>query len=121
MTYHIVWQAAAVLAAYFVVACLLLRVLGFNACPFAKDRNKNKGRVGPINNPTAPQAGPEPVLHEISPACRARTVGSIGEFSDCLMDKNHACSHALNFGGGRLCFHPRHREIVAQTRPPTDV
>jgi len=93
-----------------------LRVLGFNACPFAKDKNKTELPVEPINDPPAPQSVQEPDSQKISPACRARTVGSIAEFSDCLTDHDRACSHALNFGGGRLCFHPRHREIVAQTR-----
>jgi hypothetical protein len=48
-------------------------------------------------------------------ACRARAVGDIADFAECLTQELDNCAHGIHFGHTRFCWHPRHREIVART------
>jgi hypothetical protein len=43
--------------------------------------------------------------------CRARRMTESCEVVDCLV-ANPTCNHALAFGYGYLCQHPRRKEIV---------
>ena len=47
--------------------------------------------------------------------CRARAVGSITDFAECLVEQPVSCVHGLLFGGARFCWHPRRQDIVART------
>jgi hypothetical protein len=48
-------------------------------------------------------------------SCRARAMGGITDFAECLTQEPANCPHGILFGESRFCQHPRHREIVAQT------
>ena len=48
-------------------------------------------------------------------SCRARAVGDIADFAECLTKQPEGCVHAVPFGESSFCWHPRHREIVART------
>ena len=50
-----------------------------------------------------------------STACRARAVGNIAEFAECLTKQSDACNHSVPFGESHFCWHPQHREIVQRT------
>lgn len=47
--------------------------------------------------------------------CRARRIGVIREFSDCLITSERQCEFSFFFGSGRLCRHPNHALIVSRT------
>ena len=53
-------------------------------------------------------------LQPNGPDCRARDAG-FGDYIDCLVSPDLACSFGLPFGNGRLCMHPARAEIVART------
>jgi hypothetical protein len=40
--------------------------------------------------------------------CRTKHIG-IKEFSECLVNRPHRCSHSTSFGDMFLCFHPHRR------------
>jgi hypothetical protein len=48
--------------------------------------------------------------------CRARAVGEITDFSECLTQKPPNCTYGIPFGESRFCRHPHHQEIAARTR-----
>jgi hypothetical protein len=48
--------------------------------------------------------------------CRARAVGDIAEFSECLSYPPTGCTHGVPYGESRFCQHPQHKEIVAWSR-----
>jgi len=47
--------------------------------------------------------------------CRARAMGEITDFAECLIHETTHCTHGILFGESRFCQHPQHKEIVAQT------
>ena len=47
--------------------------------------------------------------------CQAVDVG-IGDFAECLKAGPATCTHALPFGYGFLCMHPRVADIVENTK-----
>ncbi len=47
--------------------------------------------------------------------CRARALGAITEFAECLAPEPSRCSHGLPFGDSRFCWHPRRQEIITRT------
>jgi hypothetical protein len=49
--------------------------------------------------------------------CRARAVGSITDFAECLTEQPTSCVHGLLFGGARFCWHPRRQDIIDRTNP----
>ena len=49
-------------------------------------------------------------------SCRARAVGDITDFSECLTEQPASCAHGIPFGESRFCQHPQRQEIVARTR-----
>ncbi|HVM51509.1 MAG TPA: hypothetical protein VMU04_25985 [Candidatus Acidoferrum sp.] len=51
----------------------------------------------------------------VSDACRAKPVGNITEFAECLVKGHDDCRHGLRFGESRFCWHPRRQEIIART------
>jgi hypothetical protein len=51
----------------------------------------------------------------IPATCRARPVGGITEFAECLVVEQPRCRHGLLFGNACFCWHPRRQEIVART------
>jgi hypothetical protein len=54
----------------------------------------------------------------IPATCRARPVGGITEFAECLVAEQARCRHRVLFGNARFCWHPRREEIVARTALP---
>jgi hypothetical protein len=48
--------------------------------------------------------------------CRARAVGEIADFSECLAPQPVICPQCIPFGQSHFCQHPQHREIVIRTR-----
>lgn len=47
--------------------------------------------------------------------CRGRDMG-IDDLVECLV-KGPVCAHAISFGRGFFCEHPRRKEIAAKTTP----
>jgi hypothetical protein len=48
-------------------------------------------------------------------SCRARAMGDITDFSECLSKEPASCAHGIPFGEYRFCRHPQHKKIVART------
>ena len=46
--------------------------------------------------------------------CQAKEM--IPDFSECLVENPFSCPFVLPFGSGFLCRHPKHKEIVEQTK-----
>ena len=52
----------------------------------------------------------------VSPACQARRIVGVAEYSECLVDVKIPCGYRTSFFSlGCHCLHPRHREIAEQT------
>ena len=49
--------------------------------------------------------------------CRAKALGWIADFSECVVDGEVCCAFRVAFGYTFLCRHPQHRQIAAITRP----
>ena len=64
--------------------------------------------------PTPSNEGADALPHAAS--CRARAVGDIPDFAECLTQQPDGCAHRVPFGESYFCWHPRHREIVARTK-----
>lgn len=47
--------------------------------------------------------------------CRAKALGWIAEFSECLVEADVSCPHRVAFGYGFFCHHPDHKLIAAAT------
>jgi len=47
--------------------------------------------------------------------CRARAMGQIQDFAECLMAEPYGCAYACCFGYSYLCWHPRHQEIAERS------
>ena len=54
-----------------------------------------------------------PPQHE---RCRTRAIGQIRTFADCLTEDRPACSYAVAFAHGVLCFHPHWRDFLPRPR-----
>ena len=57
---------------------------------------------------------PQPSLGA-GPDCRARRIGNIKLFADCLVSKERHCGHGLYFGESCFCHHPQRELIIART------
>jgi hypothetical protein len=54
----------------------------------------------------------------VSPECRARRIGIVKDFCECMTRNNAGCEFKFPFGDATFCRHPRWPEIVEQTPPP---
>jgi hypothetical protein len=54
----------------------------------------------------------------IGASCRARDVGDITQFAECLTQPGDPCGYRISFGKAFFCWHPAHSEIAARTRRP---
>lgn len=48
--------------------------------------------------------------------CRARLVGDITLFAECLTQAADPCVYRIPFGMAFFCWHPAHSDIAARTR-----
>ncbi|HWB58283.1 MAG TPA: hypothetical protein VG733_02280 [Chthoniobacteraceae bacterium] len=53
--------------------------------------------------------------------CKARAIGAITGFAQCLVERPMECRYVLYFGEGNICRHPRWREFPAGDIPPEGV
>ena len=62
----------------------------------------------------APPQGPAPFQIPFE-HCRAKAMGWISGFSECLAEAERSCPHRVAFGYGFFCHHPDHKLIAAAT------
>ena len=79
---------------------------------FVPDSDSSESKLDP------PKERPQPSVGT-GPDCRARRMGSIEGFGECLVSRARHCPCGLDYGNSRLCHHPQWELIIARTEAAT--